>query len=179
MFETDRLIIRKFNEKDWKDISEFLMDENVVHFEPYGVFSLEQCKEEAVNFTKSDSFWAVVLKEENKVIGKLYFDNKNSFDTWELGYTFNTSYQGKGYAKESSIAIMDYAFRNWKVRRIIARADVLNEKSWRLLEKLGMRKEAHFVKEAAFNTDTDGNLIWQDSYGYAILEEEWMNRQSR
>lgn len=173
MIETNNLIIRKFTPDDWKDLSEILTDKDVVYYEPYNIFTVEQCKNEAINFSQSDNFFAVVLKSDNKVIGKIYFNNEHHFDTFELGYTFNAKYQGLRYAKESSLAIMDYAFKNFNARRIIAYADTTNERSWRLLERLGMRREGYHKATSYKFVDESNNPIWQDMFSYAILKDEF------
>lgn len=169
IIETNRLMIRKFQAKDWKDLAEILTDENVVYYEPYNVFTVEQCKTEAENFSHSDSFYAVVEKNQNKVIGKLYFNDEGNYGTYELGYTFNASYQGLGYAKESSAALMKYAFENMGVRKIIAYADVANEKSWRLLKTLGMKREGILKAYTFKHKDKNGEPIWQDMLIYATF----------
>ncbi len=174
IIETHNLIIRKFTPEDWSDLAEILTDEEVVYYEPYEVFTVDKCKDEAVNFANSDSFFAVVLKDNNKVIGKLYFNDQKEYDTYELGYTFNKSYQGKGYAKESSLALIKYAFSKMNVRRIIAEADVTNEKSWHLLEKLGLRREGKFVDSCYKFTDENGKPVWKSIYSYAILDTEFV-----
>lgn len=169
---SERLIIRRFEKNDWKDLFEYLSDEEVVKFEPYDIYSEQQAKEEAINRSNNECFYAVCLKESGKVIGNLYF-GKGDFDTWELGYVFNRKYQGNGYASESSKALIDYAFENLDVRRIIALCSDKNERSWKLLEHLGMRREGLFLQNVAFKTDTNGQLIWFNSYEYAILKSEW------
>lgn len=169
---TERLTIRKFKTTDWEDLSEILTDESVVYFEPYDVFTVEACKSEAENFSKSDNFFAVVLKDEDKVIGKLYFNDEGNYGTYELGYTFNRSYQGHGYAKESSMALMKYAFENMGARRIVAYADAANEKSWKLLEALGMSIEGKMKKHTFKHKDENGEPIWQDMLIYALLKED-------
>lgn len=169
MIQTDRLIIRRFRAEDWKDLAEILTDEKVVYYEPYDVFTTEQCKGEAENFSHNDSFYAVILKSENKVIGKLYFNDEKNFDTYELGYTFHGAYQGFGYAKESSAALMKYAFENMDVRKIIAYADATNERSWKLLEALGMKREGVLKAHCFKYKDEKGEPIWQDMLLYAAF----------
>lgn len=178
MIETNNLIIRKFTSNDWKDLSEILTDEKVVYYEPYDVFTVEQCKLEAINFSKSDNFYAVELKSNSKVIGKIYFNNEHHFDTFELGYTFNAKYQGLGYAKESSLAIMDYAFKNLNARRIVAYVDTTNERSWHLLERLGMSREGCNKATSYKFVDENNNPIWKDTFSYAILKDEFYNKKS-
>jgi len=123
---TDRLIIRRFDQNDWQDLYEYLSDEEVVKYEPYDIFSEEQAKEEAAKRSKDESFYAVCLKENRKLIGNLYLC-KGYFDTWELGYVFNRKYQGKGYATEGVKALLDYAFTHLGARRIIAMCNPQNE----------------------------------------------------
>ncbi len=96
------------------------------------------------------AFYAVELKASGKVIGKLYLKNQDFFDSYELGYTFNRNYWGKGYASESAKALMQYAFTELSARRIIAEADIRNTRFCRLLEKLGFRREGVFIQSAAF-----------------------------
>jgi RimJ/RimL family protein N-acetyltransferase len=169
---TSRLLIRNFTPEDWRDLYEYLSDEKVIRYEPYEVFTMEQCKHESIKRSKNSAFLAVCLKASNKVIGNLYFA-KQDFDTWELGYVFNASYQGMGYATESARALLDMAFRELKVRRIIAMCNPDNEPSWHLLERLHMRREGHLIKNIYFNLDETNTPIWQDTYEYAILAQEW------
>lgn len=169
---SDRLIIRRFNENDWQDLYEYLSDEEVIKFKPYDTYSENQAKEDAVNRANSDIFYAVCLKETGKVIGNLSF-MKGDFDTWELGYVFNRKYQGNGYATESAEKLVDYAFSNLGARRIIAMCSPLNTRSWKLLERLKMRREGLLLQNVYFKTDDYGQPIWLDTYEYAILKSEW------
>lgn len=172
MIETNRLIIRRFTPGDWSDLYEYLSDPNVVLYEPYEVSSQEACKNEAINRSKRDDFFAVCLKQNNKLIGNIYF-SKQDFDTYELGYVFNANYQGHGYATEAAGSVMDYAFKNLNARRVVAFCSPKNTKSWRLLERLSMRREGHLKQNIYFKTDKSNNPIWLDTYEYAILSSEW------
>ncbi|MBG0785399.1 MAG: GNAT family N-acetyltransferase [Anaerolineaceae bacterium] len=171
--ETERLIIRRFLPDDWEDLHEYLSQEEVVKYEPYDVFTEEASKQEAIDRAGNDDFCAVCLKDTNKVIGNIYFA-KQDFDTWELGYVFNSRYQGKGYATEASRAVVNDAFTNKKAHRVIASCNVLNTASWKLLERLGMRREGHLLQNVWFKKDGNGQPIWADSYEYGILKEEWV-----
>ena len=139
LFSTDRLLVRKFTPEDHEDLADILTDDEVTYFEPYDTFTREACVQEAINFSNSDEFYAVVL--EGKVIGKIYFSDKG-FGSYEIGYTFNKSFQGNGYASESIKGMIKYAFTVLGVRRIFAEIDTRNDKSIRLVERVGMRKEA-------------------------------------
>lgn len=171
---TERLIIRRFTPDDWKDLHEYLSDEKVVFYEPYDVFSEDDCKQEAINRADNEAFWAVCLKN-NKVIGNLYL-GKQDFNTFELGYVFNEKYHNYGYATESAKAIISYAFNELKARRIIAMCNPKNTSSWKLLERLGMRREGYLIQNIYFKKDKNNRPIWLDTYEYAILCNEWVNK---
>lgn len=170
---TPRLIIRPFLPKDWRDLYEYLSDEEVVKYEPYEVFSEEQCKQEAMQRSKNTAFLAVCLKDGGKVIGNLYFEKQDN-DTWELGYVFHAMYQNQGYATESAGAVVDRAFREDGAHRVIALCNPENSASWRLLERLHMRREGHLKRNIFFKRDENGDPVWQDTYEYGILAEEWV-----
>ena len=170
--ETERLLIRKFSPDDWQDLYEYLSQDEVVKYEPYEVFTEEASKEEAINRSNNEAFWAVCLKDTGKLIGNIYL-SKQDFDTWELGYVFNAIYHNRGYATEAARKLINWAFREQNAYRIIAMCNPLNESSWKLLEKLGMRREGHLIKNIYFKKDEFGNPIWSDTFEYAILASEW------
>jgi RimJ/RimL family protein N-acetyltransferase len=169
---TERLTIRRFSENDGEDLYEYFSNPKVLEFEPYKPFTKEQANAEAKRRESDDRFLAVSLKN-GKVIGNIYFV-KGEFDTWEIGYVFNDKYWGNGYATESLIAIMKYAFDNLGTRRIMARCDPKNPNSWKLLERVGMRREGTFLQNVYFFKDEEGNPIWKDTYQYAILRSEFI-----
>ena len=175
MLKTDRLIIRRFLPGDGADLFEYLSDPDVVRFEPYDVFTLEECNKEAERRANDDAFFAVCLIESGKLIGNLYLQ-KQAYDTWELGYVFNAAYQGKGYALESARALIQHVIATLSARRIIACCNPENEKSWHLMERLGMRREGHLVQSVYHKKDENGNPVWHDTYEYAVLKSEWQGR---
>ncbi|MBE6844144.1 MAG: GNAT family N-acetyltransferase [Ruminococcus sp.] len=170
LFTTKRLTIRKFAAEDFEDLAEILTDKEVTYFEPYETFTKEACVQEAINFSNSDEFFAVVL--DNKVIGKIYFSDRK-YGCYEIGYTFNGSYQGKGYACESVKGMMEYAFSELSVRRIIAQINTRNTKSVKLAERLGMRKEAEH-KEIYPSKENEN--VYEDFYIYALLKKEFSEK---
>lgn len=175
VLETDRLIIRRFTPNDWKDIYEYLSQEQVVKYEPYGILTEYECKKEAAVRSRNEVFLAVCLKDSGKLIGNVYFAQQEpkEFGNWEIGYVFNPKYYGKGYATESCRAVIDYGFKHLKARRIIAMCNPDNISSWKLLERLKMRREGHLLKNIFFKEDEDGRPIWIDTYEYALLADEW------
>lgn len=173
--ETERLLIRKFTPDDWQDLYEYLSQEEVIKYEPYEVFTEEACKIEAVNRSQNSDFWAVCLKKSGKLIGNIYL-SKQDFDTWELGYVFNAKYHGNGYALEAAWVLVNDVFRNNCARRVIAMCNPLNQPSWKLLERLGMRREGYLRQNIYFKKDENGCPIWSDTFEYGILASEWLER---
>jgi RimJ/RimL family protein N-acetyltransferase len=86
----------------------------------------------------------------------------------ELGWTLDPAYGGKGYATEAVRALIDIAFGRLGLRRLHADCFYDNEASWRLMERVGMRREQHTVKDSLHRTRG-----WLDGLSYAILAEEW------
>src|SRR5690606_35984459 len=78
----------------------------------------------------------------------------------EVGFCFHPEYQGRGFASRSLHAVLGFAFETLQMPRIEARCDVRNERSWRLLERVGMRREGH-LQQCAFLKGE-----WIDDYVY-------------
>ena len=167
--ETERLILRRYKKEDLQDLFEYLSDKDVVEYEPYKTMTFDEAKENLEWRIGTDEMIAVELKSSHKMIGNVYL-GKRDFDSLEMGYVFNRTYWGKGYAAESCEALIEQAFSNG-VHRIYAECDPRNKNSWKLLEALGFRREAHFRKNVYFWKDENGKAIWKDTYIYAKLND--------
>ncbi len=86
----------------------------------------------------------------------------------ELGWVLDPEYSGHGYATEASRALLRYCFADLEVRRVVASCFLDNVQSWRLMERLGMRRETHSIRDALHRRDA-----WLDSVTYALLADEW------
>lgn len=172
---TERLLVRNFKTEDWKDLKGYISNKDAFEFEPRWDSSDEACKKAVEDFSRGDTFLAVQLKETGKMIGHVYFSKEgpDEFMTSELGYIFNPLYWGNGYAVEALKAVIQYAFDELNMHRIIAKTNPDNIKSWKLMERLSMRREGHSLKAVTFKKSIDGKPIWWDEYQYAILKEEW------
>lgn len=87
----------------------------------------------------------------------------------ELGWIFHPAFQGRGYATEATNVLLDLAFGPADLHRVFARCDARNNPSWRLMERLGMRREAHFREHGLFKGR------WDEEFYYAILRKEWLS----
>jgi [ribosomal protein S5]-alanine N-acetyltransferase len=84
-----------------------------------------------------------------------------------IGYSLAQQYCGHGYATEAASSLLWFGFESLGLHRISATTDVRNFASWRVMEKLEMRREGHFRE----NVWQRGQ--WRDSFLYAILAHEW------
>lgn len=169
--ETERLILRKFEDKDYKDMYEYLSDDRV-QFPACGkVISNQQEARMYFNrILKSDNLWAVELKNENKVIGNIGAYNLTYNDIAErhLGFVLNYNYWNKGYITEACRAIIKYLFEEENMDRIAMSNYEFNKNSIRVAEKLGFVKEGVLRKEDRL---PNGELV--DRIVYSIIREEY------
>ncbi len=156
--------------EDLTDLFEYLSDPQVVAYEPYQPMSLNEVRENLEWRIGTDEMLAVELTDVHKMIGNVYVGHRD-FDSLEIGYVFNKSYWGNGYASEACKNIVALAFASG-IHRIYAECDPGNERSWKLLESLGFRREAHLRKNVYFRRDEEGNPVWKDTYVYAKLRED-------
>ncbi|MCX5520040.1 GNAT family protein [Kaistia defluvii] len=116
---------------------------------------------------------AVVTNAGHAVIGEtvLKLASKAALQG-EVGYIFNPAFAGKGYATEAVASTIDFGFSTFGFHRIFARLDAANRGSVGVVERLGLRREAHLVQNDRF----DGE--WGDEYIYAVLASEWRQRRA-
>jgi RimJ/RimL family protein N-acetyltransferase len=86
----------------------------------------------------------------------------------ELGWCLDPAHQGHGLATEAVAALLRVCFQDLGLRRVTANTFADNVASWRLMERLGMRREIHTVRESLHRSGR-----WLDGLGYALLAEEW------
>jgi RimJ/RimL family protein N-acetyltransferase len=87
--------------------------------------------------------------------------------TFEVGYTFSPAHHGRGYATEAVRAVLGFAFESLGAHRVFGNCDARNIPSARVLERVGMRREAHHVE------DWWSKGEWTSSFIYAVLAREW------
>jgi ribosomal-protein-alanine N-acetyltransferase len=183
--ESDRLIVRRFEECDVADVltySQYAADDRFrrrnIDWEPteesvlkWWTSMMTMKPEEAINWLSL----VIELKAERRVIGNVGFNAKRIGDTFQgmIGWILGKVYEGNGYVTEAASALLEYLFCTVGFHRVYALTSPKNARSWHLMERLGMRREAHFRKNCF-----DGDQ-WEDEYAYAILAEEWAERHGR
>jgi RimJ/RimL family protein N-acetyltransferase len=91
----------------------------------------------------------------------------------ELGWTLDPAETGHGYATEAVAELLRLCFEELGLRRVLANCFADNTASWRLMERLGMRRELVTVRESLHR-----ELGWVDGLGYALLADEWRARRT-
>jgi RimJ/RimL family protein N-acetyltransferase len=111
---------------------------------------------------------AVELQEGRALIGELSLIwRSDAARQGEVGWIFHPAHHGRGFATEAARALLQLGFAGADLHRIFARCDARNQASWRLMERLGMRREAHFREHAIFKGG------WDEEFIYAVLRREW------
>ena len=171
ILETKRLILRELTEKDFSDLYEVLSDSDVTAHYPY-TFDEKRVKswiERNIERYKTDGFglWAVVLKENGRMIGDcgITIQNIDGEKLPEVGYHIHKDFRRKGYASEAAAGCIEYGFSNLGFDKIYSYMKYTNEPSCRTAEKNGMK----FVKQYPDPDNTFTNV-------YAISKTEWENR---
>lgn len=111
---------------------------------------------------------AVIRREDGRYLGEMSLHwHESEHREGEIGFVLHPDYHGRGYAREAAREMLRIAFEELGLHRVIGRCDARNDASARLMERLGMRREAHFRS----NEFVKGE--WTDELLYAMLEDEW------
>lgn len=171
---TERLILRAFRAEDADDLFEYLSQPETYCFEPGEPINCAQATRQAAEMAASPDFWAVELKVSGKVIGQIYLKQVEPLEilTCELGYILSPAFQRQGYASEAAGALANRALTSGGMHRVVAHCNPENVASWKLLEKIGFRREGLLQKNIFFRRDSAGQPLWTDTYVYARLAAE-------
>lgn len=174
--ETVRLIMRPFQDSDIATFAAYRSDPIIAQYQSWHVpYSVESATElvETMKSTRpgTPEAWyqvAIELKANPILIGDCAFCvlGKEAQQA-EIGVTLAQDYHGKGYAIEALRKLFDYLFGELGLHRISAICDAENKASSKLLEKIGMRREAHFIENIWFKGK------WGSEYVYGLLKKEW------
>jgi [ribosomal protein S5]-alanine N-acetyltransferase len=176
---TKRLLLRRYTENDIQNILEFIADPSVANATPEieatetGVRRYIDMQNRYQPFEQDKCFdLAIERKEEGKVIGVVSIVCK-AHKQAAIGYALGAGYRGQGYATEAVHGLVNYGFTSLNLHRISADTDSGNPESWKVMERLGMRREGHF-REAIRSGDK-----WLDVLVYGFLASEWQGIKAR
>jgi RimJ/RimL family protein N-acetyltransferase len=116
---------------------------------------------------ETGTVFVVELRDSGEPVGSVNVMVDAPNRQGEIGFIFHPDHQGHGYATEAARALLDHAFEHYGLHRVCGRLEPRNEASARVLEKLGMRREAHLIE----NEWVKGE--WQSEAVYALLAREW------
>ncbi len=176
ILETQRLILRPFQESDCEAFASYRSDPNVAWYQGWETpFTIEQAAE-FIGFMKQSQpglpgewyQWAIERRSSAGLIGDCAFqvlahDTRQA----EIGFSLSGKHQGQGYGAEAVERLLNYLFSDLGMHRVVATCDVENHASVKLLERVGMRREAQMIENIWFKG------AWGSEYLYAVLEHEW------
>lgn len=176
IYETERLIVRQWEDYDYKDLYEYASDVSVTKYLSFPTYLSLETAIERISFVKEQYNsgegvvdYCIELKETNKVIGSIgivKYREKN-FGEVEIGYVLNPNFQGFGYMTESLIGMFKYIKKNNIAKRIVLRHDVDNIKSGNVMKRAGMTFEGILRKAGENNLHSRFDIAV-----YSILDEE-------
>jgi len=178
--ESERLILRHFEDSDLPAFLAYRNDPEVARYQSWDHYGEQEARtfirdmKSARPGVPGEWFqFAIESKETKGLIGDcaLMVDEHESYGA-EMGFTLAREHQGRGFASEAVSRLLDYAFEDLGLHRIIGIADCRNAPSWALLERVGMRREGHFLQNVWFKGG------WSDEYYYAILKDEWFAKRA-
>lgn len=168
VLETQRLILREFKEEDLTDFYEYASVDGVGEMAGWSHHeNIETTKEILNSFIKDNKVFAIVYKENNKVIGSLgvekYFmeDKLDEFKNLygrEIGYVLSKDYWGKGLMKEAVKCVINYLFDECNLDFIICGYYLFNNQSKRVQEKCGFKPYRSLMMDTKRGTKEKGIL---------------------
>ena len=182
--ETERLTLRRYLESDYDDLLKLQSNDDVTRFLLYDSKTPEEVHE-SIEWRLADvpmtdpTAWrdgqaftlAVILRETAQHVGEVsLFVHNAAHRGGEIGFVFHPEFHGRGFAAEAATELLRLGFEVFGMHRIIGRLDARNAGSANLLKRLGMRQEAHFVRNEFLKGE------WTDELVFAMLADEWNER---
>jgi RimJ/RimL family protein N-acetyltransferase len=174
---TDRLLLRRATGDDVGRIGEIRAFDGVSDWLTVDATDRDRFDE---HFRRPDRLaTAIVIALDGTLIGDLMFRAENAWaqaevadaavgSQAEIGWVLDPAHAGHGYATEAVDGLLRIGFEELGVRRIVAYCFADNDASWRLMERVGMRRETHTRSDSLHRSGR-----WLDGYGYAILADDW------
>lgn len=178
---TSRLDLRPFTEADFEDVLDFRSRADVARYLLTDVLGPDEVRDllrrsagkVTLRREGDELHLAAVRRDTGRVIGDLVLVWRSAEHmTGEIGYIFHPDAKGQGFATEAAEALLAVGFDQLGLHRAIGRCDARNGASARVLERLGMRLEAHFVQNEMIKGE------WTDELVYALLAHEWRSRRA-
>lgn len=179
--ETERLVLRPYADDDLTALHDIERRDGTARYlynEPLDLDATRALLERraamtAIDDDHDDLALVAVLKVSGARVGHVMLQRTSrEHRQGEIGYVLHPDHQGHGYATEAASLLLRLGFEELGLHRIVGRLDARNQASAKVLERLGMRREA-YLRENEF---VKGE--WCDELVYAILASEWRERRS-
>lgn len=173
ILETPRLTLREFRAADFDALYALQRRPESVRYEPDQDADsvrlyLHEANLQAQVKPRTHFRLAMTIRPDDAVRGFIGLAlNIELIRDWEIGWLVHPDEWGQGYASEAARRVIDFAFRELKAHRVIAFCDADNAASERVMQKLGMRREALMLQTRLLRGR------WRDELLYAVLESEW------
>jgi RimJ/RimL family protein N-acetyltransferase len=176
---TERLLLRPYGLDDLEALHDIQSRPEVTRYLYFGPRDRDQVREVLKELAEATALrdegdriiLAAVLPETGTIVGDVLLRwTSREHRQGEIGYTFHPDHGGRGFATEAAGVMLRLGFEELGLHRIVGRLDGRNSASARVLERLGMRREAHLVQNELVKGE------WTDEVVYALLEDEWRAR---
>ena len=173
---TDRLLLREVTVDDAEAIQSYRSLPEVNRYMYHGYLSVAEWRERITTMLGNRDLVAdgdavtlgIVERDSGEIVGDVVlFLRSVEHRGGEVGYALNPRVHGRGYAFEAARVMLAFGFDEVGLHRIVGRLDARNGPSARVLERLGMRREALFRSNEYVKDE------WTDELVYALLEDDW------
>lgn len=177
--KTDRLVLKKINEEDYKNLFSLWQDKDLIQYTYHQYMESEEDARQKVlkvidRYTKAGGhFGPYLLYHNNEFVGYCGIDHKSEIlREYEIFYIISKPFHGMGFATEVSVALTDYAFGELGAERVSAEVVKDNIASLKVLSKTGMLQEGCLRRSFYKGKD------YHDLVIFGILKNEWFNTRN-
>jgi len=182
---TDRLVIRPPRTSDLDQLLPLRMHPETNRWYMVTTVDPDRYSRLLLDTAEDPRAWSFVAERDSRIVGTVSLDVNDGMGQGmldddkplplrrcegQIGYMVHPDQHGQGYGTEMVRAVLDFAFVRLGLRRVVAGCFADNIGSWRVMEKVGMRREQHGVRDS-----WHADLGWVDGYTYALLAEEWLS----
>lgn len=170
---TERLVLRRARPDDAEAMYAYYGDPDVAAYLLTDAWTAREAEHHLRDRTPEDDKIGLVIEVDGRVVGDVVLMLQGpSYSLAEIGWALHPEASGRGIATEAASALVDLAFDHYGCHRVHALLDARNDRSAALCERLGMRREAHKIRDFWSKGE------WTDSFEYAVLADEWRARRS-
>ena len=173
---TPRLILRPYESGDLDALYAMFSHDDVCRYLPWEPLDLDEARAKIERRVQQDHLdadgdpllLAAVEQATGRVVGELMLELTSvTSRQGEIGWSFHPDVHGRGLATEGAREVLRLGFDVVGLHRIVAESDARNDASIRVMERLGMRREAHFIESELHKGEWAGEIV------FALLEDDW------